>query len=165
MTGPAPLTVRATLPGDVPALCALQARIIRIGGTTAHEEPYSEEAFARAYLAGPATICCHTVLDGAQPAGFQAVGRHSGLPEGWGDIGTFVDPGLQRGGAGQALFAATCAAARAAGLVALNATIRADNVPGLAYYARIGFRDYGAEPGYALASGRVVGRIHRRFDL
>lgn len=150
---------------DIAAMCALQARIIRIGGTTAHEAPFSEAEFSSHYLTGPEVICCHVAERDGQFAGFQALGRHPDLPKGWGDIGTYVDPDVQRGGAGQALFAATLAAARAAGLVALSATIRADNVPGLAYYARIGFRDYGSEPDYALKSGKVVGRIHRRYDL
>ncbi len=60
---------------------------------------------------------------------------------------------------------ATCRNARAAGLTALKATIRCDNTGGLAYYARIGFRDYDANPGFALSDGRVVGQTHRRFDL
>ncbi|MBE2276905.1 MAG: GNAT family N-acetyltransferase [Rhodobacteraceae bacterium] len=157
--------VRATAAGDVPALCALQARIIRIGGTTAYETPLDEAGFARAYLTRPELICCHAALTGARAAGFQALSRHAALPGDWADIGTFVDPDLQRCGAGQALFAATLAFARDAGLAAINATIRADNRPGLAYYRRIGFRDYGAEPGFAIQSGRIVGRLHCRFDL
>lgn len=158
-------TARPTTDADIPALCALQGRIVRIGGTTAREVPLEEAAFAAVYHSGPSVICCHTaVLDG-RPVGFQSVGINPDLPPRWGDIGTFVDPDLQGTGAGQVLFAATLTAVRAAGLSTLNATIRADNVPGLAYYARIGFRDYGAEPLYALSSGRVVGRVHRRFDL
>lgn len=158
-------TARPTTPTDIPALCALQGRIVLIGGTTAREVPLEEAAFAEAYLTGAGVVCCHTaVLDG-RPVGFQSVGINPALPAGWGDIGTFVDPDLQGSGSGQVLFAATLAAVRAAGLTTLNATIRADNVPGLAYYARIGFRDYGAEPDYALSTGRVVGRVHRRLDL
>jgi GNAT superfamily N-acetyltransferase len=154
-----------TTPDHIPALCALQGRIIRIGGTTAHEVPQSEVEFSANYLTDADVVCCHTaVLDG-RAVGFQSVGLNPGLPQGWGDIGTFVDPDLQARGAGQALFAATLLAVRAAGLTVLNATIRADNMPGLAYYARIGFVDYGAEPEFALSTGRVVGRVHRRYDL
>lgn len=158
-------TARPTTLSDIPALCALQGRIVRIGGTTAREIPLEEGPFAEAYLTSADVICCHTALLDGRPVGFQSVGLNPDLPSGWGDIGTFVDPDLQRSGAGQALFAATLAAVRAAGLSTINATIRADNVPGLAYYARIGFRDYGAEPGYALSTGHIVGRVHRRLDL
>ena len=51
------------------------------------------------------------------------------------------------------------------GIITLNATIRADNVPGLGYYARRGFIDYGSDPAWALDDGRVVGRVNKRFDL
>lgn len=158
-------TARPTRAKDIPALCALQGRIVRIGGTTAREIPLEQSRFAETYFSGADVICCHTAVLGGRLVGFQSVGLDPDLPAGWGDIGTFVDPDLQRSGAGQALFAATLSAVRQAGLTTINATIRADNVPGLAYYARIGFRDYGAEPGYALSTGCIVGRVHRRFDL
>ena len=35
----------------------------------------------------------------------------------------------------------------------------------MAYCARIGFRDTGQDPGFALEDGRKVGRIFRQFDL
>jgi hypothetical protein len=38
-------------------------------------------------------------------------------------------------------------------------------VPGLGYYTRRGFVEYGADPTYALANGTIVGRISKRFDL
>ena len=158
-------TARPATLSDVPALCALQARIIRIGGTTAHETPYSEAEFAIQYLTGPEVIACHAAELAGRVIGYQVIGHYSGLPETWADIGTFVDPDVQRSGAGQALFAATRAAARTAGIRTLNATIRADNIPGLGYYGGLGFTDYGAEPDYTLKTGQRVGRIHRRFDL
>ena len=56
-------------------------------------------------------------------------------------------------------------AARGAGVTVLNATIRADNAPGLGYYARRGFVDYAEDPDFRLKSGARVGRVSRRFDL
>jgi RimJ/RimL family protein N-acetyltransferase len=97
--------------------------------------------------------------------GFQALGFWPGLPEGWGDIGTFVQPGFQAQGIGRALFVATRNTAQAAGLKVINATIRADNSAGLAFYARQGFVEYGQDPDYRLQDGKRVGRVHRRFDL
>ena len=156
---------RPSILDDVPTLCAMQARIIRIGGTTAHEVPYSNARFAEHYLTGPNVISCHTaVLDG-RPIGFQVMGAYSALPEGWADLGTFVDPEVQRAGAGHVLFEATLAVARAAGIKVLNATIRADNTAGLGYYSGLGFTDYKSEPNYALTTGQVVGRVHKRLDL
>lgn len=159
------MIVRPAQSGDAGAMATLLNRIIAIGGTTAHETPFTPADIIAHYISGPDTICCHLAEAAGALAGFQAVGRHAGLPEGWGDIGTFVAPGQQRGGIGAALFAASLAACRAAGLIALNATIRADNLPGLGYYARRGFADYDHDPGFALKDGRVVGRVSRRFDL
>lgn len=158
------MIVRPALPSDATAMAALQNRIIRIGGTTAHQMEHSVEEVCDAYVTGPGVLCCH-VAEADGIIGFQAVERYPGLPDGWGDIGTFVNPDVQAKGIGAALFAATVAACRKAGLLAINATIRADNVPGLAYYARIGFVDYARDPGWALDDGWVVGRVSRRFDL
>ncbi|WP_151718860.1 GNAT family N-acetyltransferase [Gemmobacter serpentinus] len=158
------MIVRPATLADVPAMTALLNRIIAIGGTTAHEQPFSEASVHHHYVEGPALICGF-VAEADGLLGFQAVGVNPDLPAGWGDIGTFVDTDRQRSGAGAALFAATCAASRAAGLIALNATIRADNIPGLGFYGRRGFVDYAHDPDYALKSGQVVGRISRRFDL
>ena len=158
-------TARPAVSADMPMLCEIQTRIIRIGGTTAHEHPYTPPVFAEHYLTDPSVICCHTAEYQGRVIGFQVLSIHTALPAGWADIGTYVDPDVQRSGAGQALFAATCGAARAAGVATLNATIRADNAPGLGYYGGLGFRDYGSEPGYSLESGLVVGRTHKQFDL
>jgi L-amino acid N-acyltransferase YncA len=159
------MIVRPATLADAPAMTDLLNRIIAIGGTTAHETPFTPEAVASHYIAGDEPICCHLAEDEAGLIGFQCVGHNPALPEGWGDIGSFVSPDRQRCGAGVALFAATVPAARAAGLTVLNATIRADNAPGLGYYARRGFVVYATDPDYALKSGQVVGRVSRRFDL
>ena len=159
------MIVRPAMPGDAAAMADLLNRIIAIGGTTAHEAPFAPEAIIAHYIQGDEPICCHLAEDDQGLIGFQSVGHNAALPEGWGDIGTFVTPDRQRTGAGQALFAVTMTAARGAGLKVLNATIRADNAPGLGYYARRGFVDYAEDPDFRLKSGARVGRISRRFDL
>lgn len=158
------MKIRPAIPSDAAAMADLLNRIIAIGGTTAHELPFSPAQVDHHYISGATVVCCHLAEDAAGLIGFQAVEHFPGRA-GWGDIGSFVDPARQRSGAGAALFAATEAACRAAGLTAINATIRADNAPGLGYYARRGFVDYAQEPDYALKSGRVVGRISLCFDL
>lgn len=142
-------------------MTAILNQIIRIGGTTAHQEPKSVAAVRHDYIDGPEVQTSVVAEMGGQIVGWQSIG----LWQGDAHIGTFVQPGLQAGGVGAALFALTCDQARAAGIRQIEAAIRADNVPGLAYYARIGFRDVGAEPDFALNDGRVVGRIHRRYAL
>jgi L-amino acid N-acyltransferase YncA len=158
--------IRPATPDDVPGLVALLNRIIAKGGTTAHELPYTDDKFARTYLTGESAIACF-VEDAADGGllGFQVLGYWPGLPKGWVDIGTFVAETARGTGTAAALFAATRALALARGDVAINATIRADNVLGLGYYDKCGFRDYATDPDYRLRDGTRVGRISKRFDL
>jgi hypothetical protein len=49
--------------------------------------------------------------------------------------------------------------------VAINATIRADNVGGLAFYSRLGFTDHGISRAVPLRDGTPVDRVSKRFIL
>lgn len=158
------MIIRPATLADAGALAELLNEIIAIGGTTAHEDPFTPASFADHYVTGPGVICCHVALQD-QPLGFQALDRYPGLPASWADIGTFVRPAARGTGAGRALFEAISTAAKAAGFTTINATIRADNILGLAYYSRLGFQDYAADPDYRLKDGTRVGRISKRFDL
>jgi L-amino acid N-acyltransferase YncA len=159
------MIIRIATLQDCAAMCTLLNAIIRKGGTTAFEVEKTPEEVADWYLTGPYALLCHVAENQGRIIGYQTLSRFGDLPDTWGDIGTFVAIDLQRSGAGAALFAATSTAARRAGLTAINATIRADNVPGLGYYSRRGFIDYGTESDFALMSGKIVGRVHKRFDL
>lgn len=155
------MILRRPSPADAPAMADLLNAIIAIGGTTAHQHPKMPEAVREDYIDGADVRTSVLAEDHGQVIGFQSVGL-------WMDemhIGTFVQPGLQARGVGAAMFAETCAQAQAAGLSEIIAAIRADNVPGLAFYARVGFQDIGHDPGFALEDGRVVGRVFRRFAL
>ena len=63
------------------------------------------------------------------------------------------------------MFALTCDTVHRAGICSLIASIRADNEPGLRFYARMGFVDFASEPHFALDAGQIVGRVHRRFAV
>lgn len=158
------MIIRASVATDVPAMAELQNLIIRIGGTTAYEIEQTVGA-VRAYVDGAGAISCFVAECGGRLIGFQSLGHWPSLPEGWADIGTFVDPDARAKGAGKALFEETKDAARTARIRVINASIRSDNQPGLAFYARLGFRDYATDPEFTLLDGRRVGRVHRRFDL
>jgi GNAT superfamily N-acetyltransferase len=149
---------------DAPALADLLNEIIAIGGTTAHETPFTAEGFLAHYIDGPEAICCQ-LAEADRPLGFQVLGLDPALPAGWLDIGTFVRPSARGTGAGAALFQATKAFARGRGCKVINATIRADNTLGLGYYAKLGFVDYAAAPDHTLKDGRRVGRVSKRFTL
>lgn len=159
------MIIRPATPQDAAAMSDLQNRIIRIGGTTAHQVEHDAAYIDAHYISGPGVICCHLAEDDSGLIGFQSMGRHAGLPENWGDIGSYVNPDRQRTGAGAALFATTLAVARQKRVVVINATIRGDNVPGLGYYSRRGFVDYAYDPEYQLKDGRRVGRISKRFEV
>ncbi len=164
MNGPE-ITVRPTRLADAGPLCDLLNTIIRAGGTTAMEDPLRPDELCDWFIAGPRVLLSQCVLADGVPAGFQTLTRHDGLPADWGDISSFTrrDPPVR--GLGRALFGATLAAARAKGLVAINATIRADNVPGLGYYRAMGFRQYGLTAAVPLRDGRPVDRLHHRLEL
>jgi ribosomal protein S18 acetylase RimI-like enzyme len=112
-------------------------------------------------------ISCVVAVDtgAGELLGFQTLVRDDGLPADVGDIGTFAKVGGTQQGVGTALFAATRAAARAKGLAAINATIRADNTGGLAFYGRMGFVDHSVRKAVPLKDGAPVDRINRRYAL
>ena len=72
------------------------------------------------------------------------------VAEGWGIIGTHVHPEVGRSGVGRRLFVESLAAARAAGIDHIDASIDATNEPALAYYSAMGFVPY-LERGNAIA--------------
>jgi len=167
MTAPAPIPVRPTEAADIAALTAIINAIIAIGGTTAYEDPFTEERLAAHLLDDPRLICCHTAhnpIDG-MPVGYQVLKSHPDLSSDWGDIATFARPEPKLPGTGRALFAATSAFARAQGLMAINATIRADNESGLGYYGKMGFEDHAVTRAVPLRDGTPVDRISKRLVL
>lgn len=159
------LTVRPVRATDAAELADLLNKIIARGGTTALETPYTAEELAQAYLNGPSVLCCFVAEADGRLLGFQTLGRQDFLPDHIGDIGTFAQVGGTQRGIGSALFAATCARARAIGLTAINATIRGDNTGGLTFYSRMGFVDHEVVPAVPLKDGTPVDRIRKRFTL
>jgi GNAT superfamily N-acetyltransferase len=155
------MIVRPASPKDAAGMAEVLNIIIAIGGTTAHQHSTNEAKVRQHAIDGPDVLSAVVAEADSEIIGWQSVE----LEHGEAHIGTFVRPGVQAKGIGAAMFTLTCAALRERGEKAIIASIRADNVPGLAYYARIGFRDFAADPDFTLEDGRKVGRIHRRFDL
>jgi len=161
------IEVRDVARGDAVALAELLNAVIAKGGTTALQEPFTPAALERAYLLGPDVLCCFVAVDPANGHvhGFQTLGRLASLPDDVGDIGTFARLGGTQRGVGSRLFAATRARARALGLSAINATIRADNLGGLAFYRKQGFIDHDVLKDVPLKDGTRVDRVVKRYDL
>ena len=153
------------VPGDLEAACEILCDIIEIGGTTAIEDKPSVPDFADKYL-GSDVIATHVaVAEDGTVLGFQWLGVNPALPATCADIATFARRDPVTPGVGTALFAATRHAALAAGYTEINATIRADNGPGLGYYSKMGFVDHAVRSGVPLKDGTPVDRVSKRFDL
>lgn len=158
------MKIRPSVHADAAELAALLNEVVAQTGTSALEEPLDEVTFADWFIDGPLMLTSFLAEHEGRAIGFQTVSRYGDLPEGWGDIGTFTrQPG--RGGVGSALFERTRAEAVRLGLVALKATIRADNEAGLAYYASRGFEDYRVDRAVPLKDGRPVDRISKVLRL
>jgi L-amino acid N-acyltransferase YncA len=161
------LVVRDVKPADAAELADLLNAIIAKGGTTALEEPFTAEELAQTYLIGPEVHCCFVATDPAtgRIEGFQTLGRYPMRPDEIGDIGTFARVDGSQRGVGTALFAASRLRARALGLSAINATIRADNAGGLAFYSKQGFLDHDVVAGVPMKDGTRIDRIVKRYPL
>lgn len=155
------MLIRDATSDDAAAMAEVLNAVIALGGTTAHENPKSPQTVRQDYIDGPEVRTSVLAEEGDQVIGWQSIGHWQGQMH----IGSFVRPGIQARGTGAAMFALTLQRARAQGMTEIIASIRADNVPGLAFYAKMGFVDFASEPGFALKDGRVVGRIHRRLTL
>lgn len=160
------LVIRPVTAPDAPQLAVLLNVIIARGGTSALEEPFTAEALNEAMLTGPNVICCFVAeAPNEELSGFQALTRSEHLADGIGDIGTFTRVGRVQRGTGSLLFAATRAEAARKGLSEINATIRADNAGGLAFYSRVGFTDHSVHAAVPLRDGTLVDRISKRYRL
>ncbi|WP_224826732.1 GNAT family N-acetyltransferase [Cognatishimia sp. MH4019] len=143
------LTIRPATPDDAPQMCALLNAIIEKGGTTAHRVPYDTDRMISDYVASAYAVSCFVADEDGEVLGFQSLEQKKPtfpLPEGWGLIATFVKMGVHGKGVGAQLFEATRKAARDANLTAIDATIRLENIGGLAFYTKMGFVDYATKP-------------------
>ena len=161
----ASIVIRRAVPADAVSLNQILSAIIAIGGTTAFQSPLTETEFSDNFIEGDNCIVCFVAertID-KQLIGFQALSKNNTLPNDWVDIATYSRPEPRTPGVGSALFRRTKAAARDLGIVAINATIRADNHCGLPYYEKMGFRTYDILKDVLLQDGTPVDRIKKRF--
>jgi len=180
------ITTRPATDADAAPLADLLNAIVRAGGTTAIETELSPEDFATWFMHAPGVISLTVASDGSGIVGFQHLervedwpedypghrpehwpehrpdNRPDNWPDNWAAIATFTRIGDARRGVGRALMQTTLAAARAAQIAWIDATIRADNAAGLGFYARMGFEDYAIRRAVPLADGTPVDRISKK---
>ena len=151
---------------DARQMAELLNAVIRKGGTTAFTNEVTRDTILDWLEQAPPNSLWHLAEDETGALlGFQYIKPHPNLPHEACDIATFVKLGATGLGIGSKLFETTKTAARALGYHWINATIRADNTGGLAYYQSRGFEDYARLPAQGLVDGQVVDKISKRFDL
>lgn len=168
----AELHIRIATLDDAGALCALLNEVIQIGGSTAYETVMDAEKFASIFLLRPAHICCHAAqLANGALVGFQFLEYSHEIGGEWASISTFArannvannTPPVK--GVGRALFPFSRDFLINTPTQFIDATIRADNNSGLAYYEKMGFRTYKTTKNKPLKDGTLVDRISKQFTL
>lgn len=159
------ITVRPAQPDDAATMADLLNAIIAQGGTTAMTEPVTGVTLLDWQANAADKSAWHVAQDDSGLLGFQWIAPHPDLPAEAADIATFTRLGETGKGIGSLLFAATQQAARRLGYRWINANIRADNSGGLRYYESRGFQDYGRKAGVVLASGLIVDKVLKRYNL
>ncbi|MEQ8898322.1 MAG: GNAT family N-acetyltransferase [Roseovarius sp.] len=157
--------IRTAGPIDAAPMADLLNAIIGAGGTTAMTDPVTAAMLKDWMQAKPGTAWHLAEDDTGTVLGFQWIEPKVGLPPEACDIATFVRTGQAKLGIGSALFDHTRTAAKSLGYGWINATIRADNTGGLAYYQSRGFETYTTRKNVPLPGGATVDRISKRFDL
>ena len=158
--------IRRAGPVDARAMAALLNMIIEKGGTTALVDPVTEHVLHDWMQTDRSASAWHLAEDDTGALfGFQFLGPHANLPPEACDIATFVRVGQTGLGVGSKLFEASRAAAHALGYDWINATIRADNSGGLAYYQSRGFEDWTRDDNVPLGNGLTVSKISKRYNL
>ena len=160
------IQIRPLQPTDVSTLLELLNEIVRAGGTTAIETPLTESEFCGYFTNSDNHLFCHVAVDDkGLLLGFQSLQKHPKLPAGWANIATYARRNPVTPGVGMALFEQTRRQAVIAGISFINATIRADNVGGLAYYSKTGFVDYSTEEAVPLKDGTPINRVSKKYTL
>lgn len=136
--------IRPARATDAEEMAEVQNAIHRAG---LRQTPVDVALVRERYLDMEYRVACTVAAQKGQVVGFQSLkrawpGNPYEVTEGWGIIGTHIHPEAARSGLGRRLFAASLAAAQAAGLKHIDASIGVDNAPALAYYQTIGFTPY-----------------------
>ena len=159
------MMVRPAVRADVTVMCAILNEIIEIGGTTAYEQPLSDETFRAHFLEGVDCVSCIVAENEGQVLGFQSLEGGAPLPSGVVAIASFAKAGSGVKGVGRSMFARTKQIAKDAGFHAIDAKIRADNDVGLGFYDTMGFVKSEVVRAVPLSDGRLVDRVIKRYVL
>lgn len=149
--------LRSARPTDADDMAEVQNAIYRAG---LRPGPVDVALVRERYLDHECQVACTVAEQVGRVVGFQSLkqawpGNPYDVTAGWGLIGTHVHPDAGRSGLGRHLFDVSLAAAKAAGLRHIDASIGIGNSLGLAYYEAMGFAPY--------REGSDT--LHYRFDV
>lgn len=138
------IEIRPAKPSDAEDMAEVQNAIYRAGRRSS---PVDVAIIRERYLDPEYRVACTVATQDGRVVGFQSLkrawrGNPYDVAEGRGIIGTHIHADAGRSGLGRRLFAESLAAAEAAGLEHIDASIGAGNAPALAYYAAMGFTPY-----------------------
>lgn len=161
------MIIRTATEFDAAEMAEILSEIVRIGGTTARQEEITLAEMKAFIERLKTTGCIHVACNDAAGGllGYQSLESYPDHPKTFGIIATFGKVGGTQRGVGTALFSATRTAASALGITEMDATIRADNTGGLAYYSKMGFVDHSVKKDVPLNDGTPVDRISKRLML
>jgi len=161
------MIIRTATHDDAADMTRLLNKIICIGGTTAFQQETTPQVTKAFIEKLQTTGCIHIARDEETDTllGYQSLEAYPDLPKTLGVIATFSKVGGTKRGIGSMLFAATRLAAPNLGFTEIDATIRADNTGGLAYYSKMGFVDHSVAKNVPLDDGSLIDRISKRYKL
>ena len=160
------IRVRSAQATDAQAMAEILNPLIEEGTSTALEGVQAADRWIEVASGSGHRMACFVAEDAdGEVLGFQFIEPSRQDPDGVCGINSFVRNGGGGRGVGRALFAETVKAATALGYREIGATIRGDNVSGLGYYAKMGFRDDRVFPDVPMGDGRKIDRIRKVFDL
>ncbi len=166
------ISTRKARTDDAQAMCDLLNPIITEGTTTAHRSLFDTRRMITEYIQPKNQIRTTVAEENGVLLGFQLLkwsnpdyAGSKRLPADWAIIASFVKIGEQGRQIGQTLWLDTLKAAKESGVTAIDATIRTDNIPGLAYYGGLGFVDYAHIKDIKLSDGSRISKVRRKFVL
>ena len=154
-------TVRPIAKKDAKNCAEILNFIIRQGGTTAYEEPFTENSFDHYYREG--STLCFVAEKAGRVIGFQGL---FDIGDKALSIGSFTDRQKPINGSGRALIERSVKAAKEKGYQSIIARITSDNEAGLGYYSHFGFSDkYVLYNDHQRPDGRWVDRVVKQLLL
>jgi L-amino acid N-acyltransferase YncA len=138
--------------------------LIAMGDNTAYRTPFTQDRLWDHMALNADVVSRLVAVRDGHVLGFQYT-NWADKPAGRAYIASFMDPRAQGQGIGRALFTQTVLAAKQAGVVTLDATIRTDNVSGLAYYTAMGFVDHQIYRDVALSDGTRVDQVQKLYQV